>query len=118
MKKKKIEADQMTDGIKPSGTQACNISIRSVRRVCPIRRRFHHDPARMSEISAARWEGQRGPGRGPSRTGLAAISIFAGRGKTMCRAGPAGQLLHVQTRYIPVPMHICEGRGPPSKPIN
>lgn len=26
-------------------------------------------------------EGQRGPGRGPSRTGLAAISIFAGRDK-------------------------------------
>lgn len=57
--KKKFKADQMTDGFQPSGTQSCNISIRSVRRVHPIRRRFHLDPARMSEISAARWEGQR-----------------------------------------------------------
>lgn len=101
----------MTDGFQPSGTQSCNISIRSVRRVLPIRRRFHLDPARMSEISAARLEGQRGPGRGPSRAGLAAISIFLGRGKTCAR--PA-QLLHAQTRYIPAPMHICEGRGRPA----
>lgn len=101
----------MTDGFQPSGTQSCNISIRSVRRVRPIRRRFHPDPARMSEISAARWEGQRGPGRRPSRAGLAAISIFPGRGKTCARPG---QLLHAQTRYIPAPMHICEGCGRPA----
>lgn len=75
----------MTDGLQPSGTQACNISIRSVRRVRPIRRGFHHDPARMSEISAAWRKGERGPGRGPDRSRR--NFDLPGRGKTCARPG-------------------------------
>ena len=60
-------------------------SIRSVRRVRPIRRRFHHDPARMSEISAARWEGQM-PREGPR----SCRNFEPPRTRQdMCKAGPA-----------------------------